>query len=249
MNTKLLTGHTNFETAYKIENYPWGFKLRTTQFVWIETLPKKGDRVVRQTIDPRTGKLCAPKCSTFSPLKWLFMDEKGHIQSSGLGIYTDKEVIKKAVEMIGLENLLPEQRKQYNQLLGINEVKTNEFTGKIKKDFSVKWERETIGNGWVKNKAGERVWNAGEPGNYDEVKITFDRPDGVTLKEIFKAMKSLNQDKLNQVFAERPSISAGTRTGVVRVCCRNGVYLGEISEDSYKNWLASDSNVLEEEAA
>lgn len=241
---KNLTGHTSYETAYKIENYPWGFRLRTTQFVWIETVKKKGDRVVRQTIDPRTGKLCAAKCSTFSPIKWLYIDEKGHVQSSGVNIYTDRAVITAAVEKMGIDNLNAEQRTQYNSLLGINEVKTDEFTGKVKKDFSVKWERETIGAGWVGGS-----WNPGEKGNYDEVKITFDRPDGVAPIEIFRALKSLNQDKLNQVFAERPSISAGTRTGTVRVCCRGGVYLGEVSEESYKNWLASDANVMEEENA
>lgn len=245
MNTQqILKGHTSFETAYKIENYPWGFKLRTTQYVWVETLPKKGDRVVWQTIDPRTNKLCAPKKSTFSPLKWLYIDEKGHVQSCGINIYTKTEVTKKVGELLGLENLLPEQRKQYNQMLGINEVKIDEFTGQVKKDFSVKWERETIGQGWQNG-----VWNKGEKGKYDEVRITFDRPDGVSLKEIFSAMKSLNQEKLNEVFEERPSLSSGTRTGTVRIYCRNGVYLGTVSEESYKNWLASDANILEEEGA
>jgi len=239
----ILKGHTSFETAYKIENYPWGYKLRTTMYIWVESVKKKGDRIIRQTIDPKTNRLCAPKASTFSPIKWIYLDEQGHVQSTGLNIYTNKEVVSKCIELIGIENLNEFQRTQYNQLMGINEVVRDEFTDKVKKDFSVKWGRETIGQGWING-----VWNKGEAGKYDEVKITFDRPDGVKLIEIFKAMKSLNQEKLNQVFEERPSISSGTRTGVVRICCRNGVYLGEVSEESYKNWLASDANILEEEA-
>lgn len=239
----ILKGHTSFETAYKIENYPWGYKLRTTMHIWVESVKKKGDRIIRQTIDPKTNRLCAPKASTFSPIKWIYLDEQGHVQSTGLNIYTNKEVVSKCIELIGIENLNEFQRTQYNQLMGINEVVRDEFTDKVKKDFSVKWGRETIGQGWING-----VWNKGEAGKYDEVKITFDRPDGVKLIEIFKAMKSLNQEKLNQVFEERPSISSGTRTGVVRICCRNGVYLGEVSEESYKNWLASDANILEEEA-
>jgi len=249
MNTKFLTGHNSFETAYKIEDYPWGYKLRTTMFVWVESVPKKGDRVVRQTIDPRSGKLCAAKMSTFSNIKALYLDEKGHIQSTGANIYTSKEVVQKLVNAIGIENLTAPQSIQYRQLMGEVILKENEFTGVKEKGFSVKWEREIVGAGWERKETGERVWNKGTKGNYDEVKITFDRPDGVTVKEIFKAMKSLDQTKLNQVFEERPSLSSGTRTGVVRICCRGGAYLGEISEASYKGYLASDSNVMEEEAA
>ena len=237
----ILKGHCSFETAYKIEGYPWGYKLKTVQYVWIESVPKKGDRVCRQTVDPRTGKLCAVKCSTFSNIKWLYIDEAGHVQSSGLGIYAEKEVVEHFINLIGLENLNDMQRKQYNELMGINEVKTDEFTGAVKKGFSVKWERETIGNGWKDGK-----YNQGEKGNYIEVKITFDRPDGVKIVEIFEAMKTLNQDKLNQVFEVRES-RLGNHPGVVRMCCRGGVYLGEVSEDSYKNYLASDANVLKME--
>lgn len=248
---KNLTGHNSFETAYKIENYPWGFKLRTTQFVWVETLPKKGDRIIRQTIDPRTGELCAAKASTFSPIKWLFIDENGHVQSTGLNIYTNKETVTKCIEQIGVENLNKEQRKQYNQLMGINEVKTDEFTGAVKKDFSVKWETEILGRGWerVEKEDGtsERVWNKGTKGKTIEVKITFDRPDGVKLIEIFRAMKSLNQTKLAEIFEIREDKHFGDHAGVVRICCRNGVYLGQISEKSYKEYLASDQNQIEEE--
>jgi uncharacterized protein YlaN (UPF0358 family) len=249
MNTKILTGHNSFETAYKIENYPWGYKLRTIMYVWIESLPKKGDRVVRQTIDPRTGKLCAAKASTFSNIKALYIAENGHVESTGVNIYTKKENVQKLVEMIGMDNLTMPQLTQYKQMMGEVILRENEFTGVKEKGFSVKWERETLGAGWERNDAGQRVWNKGEKGKYDEVKITFDRPDGVKMIEIFRAMKSLKQERLNEVFEDRPSISAGTRTGVVRICCRGGSYLGEISEAAYKNYLASDANVMEEENA
>ncbi len=225
---KILTGHTNFETAYQIKDYPWGFRLRTTQYVWIETVKKKGDRVIRQTIDPRSGKLCAPKASTFCNLQWLYLDEVGHVQSDGVGIYNKREEVTAAVEKIGIENLLPEQRTQYNSLLGINEKKVDEFTGETKKDFSVKWDKDA-------------------DGKYDEVKITFDRPDGVSLKEMFKAMQSLNQDKLNQVFEIRESKTWGNHAGTVRICIRGGFMLCTVPENEYKEWLASDANVLEEE--
>lgn len=85
--TKILTGHTSFETAYKIENYPWGYKLRTTMYVWIESKKNKGDREVRQTIDPRTGRLCAPKASTYAPFMYLYLDEQNHVQHGQINAY------------------------------------------------------------------------------------------------------------------------------------------------------------------
>lgn len=45
--------HTSPETAYIIEDYPFGFRLRCKMRVWIESDKKKGMRVVRQTTDPR----------------------------------------------------------------------------------------------------------------------------------------------------------------------------------------------------
>jgi hypothetical protein len=238
---EFLRNHTSLETAYKVDDYPYGFKLRTSIFYWIETTPKRGDRFCTCTINPKNGKYNAPKKSTYYNLGFMYLNSEKHVKWTAVSTYSKKEAIENLVTAFGIEELNTEQRKQYNALFGINEVKTDEFTGKVKKDFSVKWERETVGAGWVGG-----VWNKGEKGNYDEVKITFDRPDGVKPIEIYKAMKSLDQDKLNQVFATRPSISAGERTGVVRVCCRGGIYLGEVSEEQYKNYLASDQNTIEE---
>lgn len=220
MNT-ILNGHTSKETAHEIKNYPWGFKLKTSQFIWIETVPKKGDRVVRQTIDPKNGRLCAPKKSTFNAITWLYMDEQGHIQSDGLNIYSSSFEIPEGLQ------LNVEQQKRFNELRGINTKETDEFTGKTKKDFSVKWEKDS-------------------DGECDDVKITFDRPDGVMIKEIFEAMKSLNQERLNQVFKIRESKTWGDHPGIVRICTRGGMQLTTVGEDAYKEYLASDHNILQE---
>lgn len=242
MKMKPLFGHSSLETAYKVENYPYGFRLRTNIFYWIETTPKRGDRFCSCTLNPKNGKMNAPKKSTYYSLAFMYLNDDNHVKFAVCNSMGEKA--QKFGELMGLENMNKEQRIQYNALLGINEVKTDEFTGAKKKDFSVKWERETIGAGWK-----DGVWNKGEKGKYSEVKITFDRPDGVKLKEIYEAMKSLNQSNLNEVFSERPSLSAGTRTGVVRICCRGGVYLGEMSEAAYREYLASDANVIAEEGA
>lgn len=78
--------HTSPETAYIIEDYPFGFRLRCKMRVWIESDKKKGMRVVRQTTDPRkAGEFWnAPKKSTYDTLKVLYIDsDTGHIESAG----------------------------------------------------------------------------------------------------------------------------------------------------------------------
>lgn len=244
MQNKFLFGHTSLETAYKVDDYPYGYTLRTSIFYWIETAPKKGDRFCSATLNPKTGRMNKPKKSTYYNLAAMYLNGDGHVKFGGVTIYTDKEKVTAFVEQVGMNNLNHEQVKQYNGLMGINEVKVDEFTGKAKKDFAVKWERETIGQGWKDGK-----WNPGEKGKYVEVRLTFDRPDGVALKEIYKAMKTLDQEKLNQVFEIRDYGRMGTSPGTVRIYVRGGTYLGAASQEGYKEFLASDANVMEEELA
>lgn len=78
--------HTSPETAYIIEDYPFGFRLRCKMRVWIETKKGQGMRVVRQTTDPRNaGEVWnAPKKSTYDTLKVLYIDsDTGHLESAG----------------------------------------------------------------------------------------------------------------------------------------------------------------------
>lgn len=249
---KHLLNHYSLGTAYKVDDYPYGFKLRTSIYYWIETTPKRGDRFCSCTMNPKTGRMNEPKKSTYSNIAFMYLNEDNHVKWCGVGIYTKREAVEKFAEIFGLDNFNKEQRKQYNQLLGINEVKTDEFTGEVKKDFTIKWETEVTGKGWEKvekqDGTSERVWNKGVKGKAIELKITFDRPDGVKLGEIFKAMKTVNQTKLNEVFEIREDKYFGDHAGVVRIYCRGGVYLGSVSEESYKEFLASDENQIEEEA-
>lgn len=229
----ILHNHNSKETAYEIKSYPWGYKLRTSKFCWIETEPKKGDRFCSYTIDPRSGKECAIKKGVYHVIAFMYLDDVNHVQNDGVSIYDSREEVQAFVDRFGGVDILnKEQRKQFNSMMGINEVATDEFTGKVKKDFSVKWEKD---------------WR--DKTKMLEVKITFDRPDGVSLKEMFEAMKTLNQGKLNEVFEVRSYGSLGEYAGTVRICVRGGVQLGTIAEEDYKNYLASDSNVMQEEKA
>lgn len=98
----VLSGHTSPETAYLVEDYPYGFRLRCQIRYWIETT-KHGQRVVTQTTNPkRPGTVWnKPKASTYSPIRVLFLDEKGHVCNEGLGLYTEPEKIDAFVSVFG----------------------------------------------------------------------------------------------------------------------------------------------------
>ena len=77
----------DFDTAVQVDNYPWGFKLRTSVRYWIET-NKKGNRFIRCTLNPKTDKWCKPKMSTYSSVMVMTIEEKEdktYISYEGIG--------------------------------------------------------------------------------------------------------------------------------------------------------------------
>ena len=88
-----LLGHTSPETAYVVDDYPYGFRLRTQIRYWIETKKNHGQRFVSQTRNPKTGRWNAPKAGTYSPIVVMWLDTDNHVQTSALGHYFDDERI------------------------------------------------------------------------------------------------------------------------------------------------------------
>lgn len=87
---KLLFGHISPETAYLVEDYPYGFRLRCQIRYWLEYKPKKGFRFVSQTTNPKKPGIVwnKPKASTYSLFGGaMFLDDKGHVDWSGLSEY------------------------------------------------------------------------------------------------------------------------------------------------------------------
>ncbi len=79
MSTTPLKGHTSPETAYVVEDYPYGFRLRTSIRYWLET-NGHGTRFVSQTVNPKTGAWNKPKASTYVQLGVMVRDSRdGHI--------------------------------------------------------------------------------------------------------------------------------------------------------------------------
>ena len=57
--------YSNPRMSAVIEDWPYG-SLRTTATFKIETVPGRGQRGVRTTIDPKTGRTSAPKMLTYT---------------------------------------------------------------------------------------------------------------------------------------------------------------------------------------
>jgi hypothetical protein len=91
--TKVLSGHVSPETAYVVEDYPFGFTLRCKIRFWLEYKAKKGVRFCSQTTNPkRPGEVwnTAKKASTYCRFGGaMYLDEQGHVQWSGLSQYVD----------------------------------------------------------------------------------------------------------------------------------------------------------------
>lgn len=83
-------------TRVEVPDYPYGFRLRTTLFDWVEFIPKKGYRHCTATINPKTGALNKPKRGTYHPLLVRYYDDNGHIKTTVSNMNGDAELNKAA---------------------------------------------------------------------------------------------------------------------------------------------------------
>jgi hypothetical protein len=87
---KILSGHTSPETAFVVDDYPYGFRLRCKIRYWLEYHAKRGFRLISQTSNPKRGDIWnKPKASTYCRFGGcMFVDDNGHVQWSGLSEYS-----------------------------------------------------------------------------------------------------------------------------------------------------------------
>ena len=89
---KLLTGHVSPETAYLVDDYPYGFRLRCQIRYWLEFKNHHGVRLMSQTSNPKRPGLVwnKPRGSTYARFGGaMFLDDEDHVQWSGLTEYSD----------------------------------------------------------------------------------------------------------------------------------------------------------------
>ena len=87
---KPLYGHHDMASAYMVDDYPYGRKLRCRIRYWLESDPRKGFRFVSQTEDPRNGRWNNPKKSTYMTFAGaMYLDSQDHVHWTGLSEYSD----------------------------------------------------------------------------------------------------------------------------------------------------------------
>jgi len=101
---QVLQGHTTIETAFVVNDYPYGFRLRCKIRYWLEYAKGKGFRLCSQTTNPkRPGEVWnAPKKSTYSMLAVMGLNEEDHVTWTGCSVY-DFEKLSEFEATYGLE--------------------------------------------------------------------------------------------------------------------------------------------------
>jgi hypothetical protein len=92
---KILKGHVSPETAYVVEDYPYGFRLRCKIRYWLEYKSGKGVRFCSQTTNPKmTGEYWnKPKYSTYHLAGCMYLaDETDFVSWSSFSPYNMGEM-------------------------------------------------------------------------------------------------------------------------------------------------------------
>lgn len=128
--TEILSGHTSPETAFLIQSYPYGFRLRCKIRYWLET-NNKGTRFCSQTTNPkREGEVWnKPKYSTYSEISGaMYLDEKGHVQWAGINQYRDEKECQTFLDTFGEAATNFDGLKKWTRQKVIFEEEMNKFT-------------------------------------------------------------------------------------------------------------------------
>lgn len=90
----VLTGHTSPDTAYVVDDYPYGRRLRCKIRYWVHTgttgATKGQQRMMSETTNPKQGNVFGinkPKGSTYATMMFLYLDERDHVQPYGISVY------------------------------------------------------------------------------------------------------------------------------------------------------------------
>jgi len=120
--------HTSPETAYIIEDYPYGFVLRCKMRIWIES-NKRGQRILQQTTDPRKSfeYWNKPKASTYSDIHVLYLDGEGHVQRDAASAHQSIEDLA-AFEVRAKDALGDVERKTLTTIQKVAAIYRAHFT-------------------------------------------------------------------------------------------------------------------------
>jgi hypothetical protein len=99
---RLLMGHTSPETAYVVDDYPYGFRLRCSIRYWLEYKKSHGYRFVSQTSNPKKPGTVwnKPKAGTYVPFAVMVLDTENHVtyHSAQAGGWTEDATLDAIIE-------------------------------------------------------------------------------------------------------------------------------------------------------
>lgn len=101
----MATTYSNPRMHARIEQWPWGRDLRTTATFVIETHPTRGQRAVRTTIDPKTGRVSKPKALTYARQARIVDGDDGRTYIAELGIYSQSISIMRGDMQLQAESI------------------------------------------------------------------------------------------------------------------------------------------------
>jgi hypothetical protein len=83
-----LRGHVSADTAFVVDDYPYGFRLRCKKRYWVESKRGNGTRLVTQTSNPKADATATvwnkPKHGIYyQGVRVLFLDGEGHVVGDG----------------------------------------------------------------------------------------------------------------------------------------------------------------------
>jgi len=146
-----LYGHDSEANAYVVDDYPYGFKLRTKIRYWLEMKPGKGFRFMSQTLNPKTQRWNAAKKETYvSIAASMYLNEKEHVDWDVLTEYSkpsealefvkkypqaDLSILKRwtKAKLQHLEEMI--SGKRYMTMNGEKVVNTEEDVGRMTDDL------------------------------------------------------------------------------------------------------------------
>ena len=93
MTTEIKSTRKIVQGKQSTDNYPYG-RLKCTMTFEVEYKENKGYRGVTQSINPKTGRLNAPKKGTYNNFMFMTEDENGHFHFHALHINGFEDVEK-----------------------------------------------------------------------------------------------------------------------------------------------------------
>jgi tRNA G18 (ribose-2'-O)-methylase SpoU len=128
---RVIFGAVDENTAHNTDDYPYG-RYRTSCRWWVETRLSQGQRVAQQTLNPKTNRWNKPHYSTYSPVKFLYVDKVGHTHNFGFGLWRSEAYVNAVAVFVGEQNLTEYQKKTAKYLIASDRA-SKHMTWKIAK--------------------------------------------------------------------------------------------------------------------